>query len=95
MRNITKEREGLGKLDESTHVSRLKRPGPHLPDGIRSTRGGSGNTRSCHGLHRKLSMKFPFAIYYKAEGSVIDVVAVLDCRGDPDAVAERLGRANR
>jgi len=35
MRNITKEREGLGKLDESTHVSRLKRPGPHLPATIR------------------------------------------------------------
>ena len=48
-----------------------------------------------YGLHRKLSMKFPFAIYYRAEGSAIDVVAILDCRGDPDAVAERLRRANR
>ena len=43
-----------------------------------------------YGLHRKLSKKFPFAIYYRTEESAIDVVAVLDCRGDPDAITERL-----
>jgi hypothetical protein len=45
-------------------------------------------------LHRKLSKRFPFAIYYRIEGSVIDVVAILDCRRDPDAIAARLGRTN-
>ena len=45
-----------------------------------------------YGLHRKLSKRFPFAIYYRVADSVIDVVAILDCRRDPDAVAQRLGR---
>jgi hypothetical protein len=45
-----------------------------------------------YGLHRKLSKKFPFAIYYKTEPSVIDVVAILDCRGDPDSIAQRLSQ---
>lgn len=44
------------------------------------------------GLHRKLSKRFPFAIYYRAEESVIDVVAILDCRRDPDWIAARLRR---
>ncbi|MBW3600424.1 MAG: type II toxin-antitoxin system RelE/ParE family toxin [Planctomycetes bacterium] len=42
------------------------------------------------GLHRTLSRRFPFAIYYLTHGSVIDVVAILDCRRDPAAIAERL-----
>lgn len=46
------------------------------------------------GLHRKLSKRFPFAIYYRIEGPVIDVVAILDCRRDPDAIAARLRRTN-
>lgn len=45
-----------------------------------------------YGLHRKLSARFPFAIYYRATESLIDVVAILDCRRDPDAIARRLGR---
>ena len=43
-------------------------------------------------LHRKLSRRFPFAIYYRIAGSVIDVVAILDCRRDPASIARRLGR---
>ncbi len=46
------------------------------------------------GLHRKLSKKFPFAIYYRVEKPVIDVVAILDCRRDPDAIADRLRRSS-
>ena len=46
------------------------------------------------GLHRKLSKRFPFAIYYRIEESLIDVVALLDCRRDPDAIAARLRRTN-
>lgn len=45
-----------------------------------------------YGLHRKLSERFPFAIYYRVADPVIDVVAILDCRRDPDATAQRLGR---
>lgn len=47
-----------------------------------------------YGLHRKLSNKFPFAIYYGVRESVIDVVAILDCRSDPEATAERLKRTS-
>jgi len=46
-----------------------------------------------YGLHRKLCERFPFAIYYLVAESVIDVVAVLDCRRDPEAIARRLGRS--
>ena len=45
-----------------------------------------------HGLHRKLSARFPFAIYYRVTDTVLDVIAILDCRRDPDATAQRLGR---
>jgi len=46
------------------------------------------------GLHRKLSKRFPFAIYYRVAESVIDVVAILDCRRDPKAIAARLRRTS-
>ena len=46
-----------------------------------------------YGLHRKLSGRFPFAIYYRVEKSLIDVIAVLDCRRDPQAIEQRLGRS--
>jgi len=45
-----------------------------------------------YGLHRALSERFPFAIYYRVADSVVDVVAILDCRRDPEAIAQRLGR---
>ena len=35
------------------------------------------------GYHRLLSKRFPFAVYYRVEGDVADVYAVLDCRRDP------------
>ena len=43
-----------------------------------------------YGLHRKLAGRFPFAIYYAITDPVIDVVAILDCRRDPDSIAKRL-----
>ena len=46
-----------------------------------------------YGLHRKLSARFPFAIYYRVEKSLIDVIAILDCRRDPQAIEQRLGRS--
>ena len=44
------------------------------------------------GLHRKLTERFPLAIYYRVADPVIDVVAIFDCRRDPYAIARRLGR---
>ena len=43
-----------------------------------------------YGLHRKLAKKFPFAIYYRTAEAVVDVVAILDCRRNPDTIADRL-----
>ncbi len=40
--------------------------------------------------HRSLSKRFPFAIYYRVDGDLIRVHAVLDCRQDPVRTAERL-----
>ena len=44
------------------------------------------------GFHRKLCERFPFAIYYLVAEDFIDIVAILDCREDPDATDQRLGR---
>ena len=38
------------------------------------------------GLHRSLSKRFPFAIYYDFDGSTAVVLAVLDCRRNPRSI---------
>ena len=43
-----------------------------------------------YGLHRKISDRFPFSIYYRVEGNLVDVVAILDARQDPNATSQRL-----
>jgi plasmid stabilization system protein ParE len=42
------------------------------------------------GYHRLLSKRFPYAVYYRVEGNVAQVWAVLDCRQDPDQIVRRL-----
>ena len=42
------------------------------------------------GYRRKLSEKFPYAIYYSVENNAVYVVAVLDCRRDPVWIRKRL-----
>jgi hypothetical protein len=76
------QREGLGSYFAECLWSDLER-----------LEGEAGIHEIVYGLHRKLSKRFPFAIYYRVEQSVIDVVAILDCRGDPDATTERLKSA--
>ncbi len=39
---------------------------------------------------RALSVKFPFAIYYRIEDSIIRVYAVLDCRKEPAWIRSKL-----
>ena len=36
------------------------------------------------GFYRKLSQRFPFAIYYLVMDDIVDVVAILDCPIEPD-----------
>jgi hypothetical protein len=40
--------------------------------------------------HRLLSKRFPFAVYYKIEGSMIKVYAVLDSRRSPTWTRKKL-----
>ncbi len=42
------------------------------------------------GFYRLLSKRFPFAVYYKVEGKISRVWAVLDCRQDPTKIGARL-----
>jgi plasmid stabilization system protein ParE len=39
---------------------------------------------------RMLSKRFPYAIFYRMEGEVVVVYAVLDCRRNPALIARRL-----
>jgi len=49
------------------------------------------------GLHRCMSKRFPFAIYYDTTQNAIEIYAVLDCRQDPKKIEVRLrsARTNR
>ncbi|MCF7817375.1 MAG: hypothetical protein K9M54_05775 [Kiritimatiellales bacterium] len=42
------------------------------------------------GLHRMLSRRFPFAIYYNLQNNRAEVVAVLDMRSNPAWTREQL-----
>jgi hypothetical protein len=41
-------------------------------------------------LHRMLSKRFPFGIYYEVEADVVYVYAILDLRRDPLWIRKRL-----
>ena len=43
-------------------------------------------------LHRAMAKRFPFAIYYDLKDDLVTVVAVLDCRQNPESIVERLLR---
>jgi hypothetical protein len=78
------QREGLGTYFTDRLFEDLER-----------LEGEAGIHEVVFGLHRKLARRFPFAIYYKIVSSVIDVVAVLDCRRDPESTAKRLAQQLR
>jgi len=42
------------------------------------------------GYHRLPAKRFPFAIYYRVEGDLVRVYAILDCRRDPAWIRGRL-----
>lgn len=71
----------------------------HFLDCLRSDLESLESTAGVHeqyrGFHRKLSQRFPFAIYYLVAGEIVDVVAILDCREHPDSTSAKLGRTMR
>lgn len=44
-------------------------------------------------LYRTLAKRFPFAIYYALQDDLVTVVAVLDCRQNPESIVDRLHRS--
>ena len=42
--------------------------------------------------HRLLSKRFPFAVYYRVEGQIALVYAVLDCRRKPAWIRKKLNK---
>ena len=59
---------------------------------IDSLRFFGGIHRKAHNnLHRSLSKRFPFAIYYTVHEELIQVRAVIDCRRNPSWIRRRLG----
>ena len=51
---------------------------------------GGIHRKEYRSLHRALSRKFPFAIYYSLDQGNVIVKAVLDCRSDPSWIRQRL-----
>lgn len=41
-------------------------------------------------FYRKLSQRFPFAIYYKVEDDIANVYAIVDCRRKPAWIRAKL-----
>jgi hypothetical protein len=50
----------------------------------------AGIHRIVYGSHRCLATRFPFGIYYRIEGGVIRVRAVIDCRRRPSSIRRHL-----
>jgi plasmid stabilization system protein ParE len=40
--------------------------------------------------YRMIARRFPFAVYYRMEGEVVQVHAVIDCRRNPAWIRKRL-----
>jgi hypothetical protein len=47
------------------------------------------------GFHRALAKRFPFGIYYRVEGAIVRVYAVLDLRRDPGLDSAQVGLSGR
>jgi plasmid stabilization system protein ParE len=73
------QREGLGRYFTDCLMS-----------DIESLQLYAGVHQREHGLHRCMSKRFPFAIFYDLTDKTIDIYAVLDCRRDPATIRRRL-----
>ncbi|MCG8394345.1 MAG: type II toxin-antitoxin system RelE/ParE family toxin [Pseudomonadales bacterium] len=47
------------------------------------------------GFHRMLAKRFPYAVYYKIDGDVVYIYAILSCRRSPTIHQHRLGGETR
>ena len=63
-----------------------------LHSDIDSLRLYAGTHRRVYEYHRLLSRRFPYAVYYKINGELIEIWRVLDCRRDPRWIAKQVRR---
>lgn len=54
---------------------------------------GGIHRKAYKNLHRSLSKRFPFAIYYTLESEVVRVRSVVDCRKNPSWIRRHLKNA--
>lgn len=54
---------------------------------------GGIHRRVYQNLHRSLSKRFPFAIYYTLEEDTVIVRAILDCRRNPSWIRSKLKKS--
>ncbi|MCX6866130.1 MAG: type II toxin-antitoxin system RelE/ParE family toxin [Verrucomicrobia bacterium] len=54
---------------------------------------GGIHRKAYKNLHRALSKRFPFAIYYTVESATVRVRSVVDCRRNPSWIRQHLGNA--
>lgn len=59
---------------------------------VRSPKVFAGIHEMADGFHRMLAKRFPFALYYLIESELIDIYAILDCRRDPEWIANAWAR---
>lgn len=62
----------------------------NLISDIESLRFFAGIHSKQFGIHRALSKRFPFAVYYQIEDQIVKVVAVLDMRRSPAWVRKKI-----
>ena len=71
--------QGVGSYFRDSIIADLRRLGLYFGE------------HSVHfGFFRALSLRFPYAIYYRDQGEIRQVVAVLDLRRDPDWIRDQL-----
>ena len=91
--------DALADLEDGFQFYELQEPGlgDYFLSQLRADIDGLKITAGIHRrphrhLHRLLSRRFPYSIFYEYEDSFALVVAVVDCRRDPDWIAEHLDK---
>ncbi len=56
---------------------------------------GGTHRQPYRSLYRALSKNFPYSIYYRLRSCIVLVVAVVDCRREPEWIAEHLRQGER
>lgn len=84
--------EAEGDLVDGASFYEAQEPGlgQYFLDSLDSLQLYAGIHAVHFGFHRLLSNRFPYAVYYRVERSVVRVWAVLDCRQDPKRMVRRL-----